>query len=43
MPILLCVMPKSFNSSSNCEVQLLRPKTMRRNHEFLCSDAPSSG
>ena len=29
--------PKSFKSCSNCEVQQLRPTTMRLNHEFRYS------
>ena len=34
--VCVCVTPKSFKSSSSCEVQLLRPTSMRPNREFRC-------
>ena len=34
--LCVCVLPNQFKSCSNCEVQQLRPTTIRPNHEFQC-------
>ena len=41
--VCVYVTPIQFKSCSNCKVQQLRPTTMRLNHMFHCTYAPSSG